>query len=983
DRRKRTSPKSRAPVRERCLPRDDVYSLAAMLIDVRTINTLIPKTGLEGFLAILEKYQALAESKESGDDLIVKLIKELEREAARLHKPKQRKRKAKNLSRGKVSQRKDTHPALERAANEGSMFALTKDQLSNISVKRSAGRLAIRLNGIELNDEKLADQLLQNLLPGYPSGTRTKLLQKLQDPIFRENIINGLMLMYDAVKNRPIPPDTRLCLIVEDKDKPTIIFKDSENNLIAHSGEGKDTGIGRASIYAGYNTIATAIRTSQEKGLKEIIRHEANDIIKGHRNERLRAGNKLYDDVVSNAVNARIAEDFEFVREEVPGQDKKHVRGRANRLWFSDDMIADFNKRGIFVFDIDKTIAARDRKLLDDMVQTIQNLMRNGHLVVIITGQPINVQRERIVDPIAKELRQNLVVMTNEGAVVHHFLNDKDASEYIVTNGFTEQWNYSNEELSTLKDIVEEFVDERGIEYAPGQDGPPDNRENVQLAFKIEASILTRLKYAKEIVKKYAEKGLKGFQCTISGSTTVSLWKEGIAKNTSGLGFLRDSGFEVSDMAYYGDEFFEFGNDLCMLDEKDLLIFAVGRYNPILEGNKNAVYIGAGPYATQLVLDNFVERAAEQIIDNPEGYDFRALIRETAMRQTDWETLNQSYQKRYKRPRRRLEAIRGSWVLEGTRFETLLDRLLEDPVKSGGLSRLSTPEAIAKLSIFHQILREYRVGSSFVDTLYKASFGNALKKDYEMMAKELRKLLPPEEIPPGWAEKYKKSRVNVQALRDILYPLGSVLEEFLGRNATGQLRKSIELLTGQEVSWAQNTQSRKTTRATTLGNIESVANALDAMLDPKGAFPWMLRVLGGDLSFFHKHINITLKPSDYFLSDLDQDNPLQGLGGMVGFGGGGGSRMMGNVLLETMLQQIMLSDMKDMPFTMITPSEDDGGSTFFVVCLVLAMLGVKLPAMGDIANAMSGLTLGKPNVFNEPHFQFIFNIFRSRFPTEG
>lgn len=681
------------------------------------------------------------------------------------------------------------------------------------------------------------------------------------------------------------------------------------------------------------------------------------------------------------------ARDFRFVQGEAIGQDPEVVKGYANKLWFSKRMVDDFNRRGIFVFDIDKTIADRNKNLLDPMVSTIEQLMREGHLVVIITGQPISVQHKRIIDPIENDLLQNLVVMTNEGAVVHHFL--PDAREYIVLNDFTRQWYYNQEELGTLMDIVRDFTQDRGIEFVPTSDGPPENRENVQLAFKIEANVDTRIQYAREIEEEFTRRGLEGFQCTISGATTMSLWKENIGKLSSGIGYLRESGFNAKQMSYYGDEYYEYGNDLCMLEDEDMLIFAVGRYSEALEGHDNTVFVGAGPYATEALLDDFIRVRREQ---GSGENNYRRLIRDIAMKHTDWETLTQHYSDKGMDSRQTLEALRNNWVVPGTQLASLLDRLAEGPLEGDDFRRFYADEAIHRASMdrlrcVHEVLREYRVGASFVETLYEAALGKTLESDFNAAARSMHSILLSAEKQASGAASNEyltmRGTAKFKRLRNALGGFFSILEETLGRNSTGKLKGSLRILTGQASEWVQNSASVERVSEATNSGIKEASEALSTMLNPNGAYPWMLRVVGGRLPFFHSRIDITIDPEDYFPDYVKEDDENQGIGGIVGISGGGGSRMMGSVLLDTMLHHVLLPGADKTAFTMVVPSEDDGGSSSYVAALIAATLGVKLPAMGDIVNAYSGLTLGQPNAFNEPQFQFLYNIFRSRFPKEG
>jgi len=190
-----------------------------------------------------------------------------------------------NLSRGKIDEAKETYPALDKAANEGRMFAVILNQV----------------NGLQEADNRTLGDLFMGNLVGLraPLETGDKLLEKLKDPVFRENLLEGFRLMQGSIKTQPLPQDkpVRLCIVVEDENLPTIVFKDPYNNLIAHSGKGGEADI--LSIYTGYNALNTGINTGQEEAFKEIIAHEARDAIRGkHVDEETEPVSMLYDDTL-------------------------------------------------------------------------------------------------------------------------------------------------------------------------------------------------------------------------------------------------------------------------------------------------------------------------------------------------------------------------------------------------------------------------------------------------------------------------------------------------------------------------------------------------------------------------------------------------------------------------------------------------------------------------------------------------------------
>lgn len=198
-----------------------------------------------------------------------------------------------NLSRGKVDEINETHPALDKAANEGRMFAVTLDEVEKLS---------------ELDEEAMVEVLMKNLVNlRAPPETRTKLLEKLRNSIFRDNLIKGFQLMKEATirqyqeSNEPTPKNLRLCIVEEESNQPTIVFKNIHNNLLSHSGKGVKTNTPYTSIYAGYNAVQYALDANKQEAFKKAKAHEARDIIRGHHVDDAESEvDEFYDEVIRN-----------------------------------------------------------------------------------------------------------------------------------------------------------------------------------------------------------------------------------------------------------------------------------------------------------------------------------------------------------------------------------------------------------------------------------------------------------------------------------------------------------------------------------------------------------------------------------------------------------------------------------------------------------------------------------------------------------
>ena len=120
---------------------------------------------------------------------------------------------------------------------------------------------------------------------------------------------------------------------------------------------------------------------------------------------------------------------------------------------------------------------------------------------------------------------------------------------------------------------------------------------------------------------------------------------------------------------------------------------------------------------------------------------------------------------------------------------------------------------------------------------------------------------------------------------------------------------------------------------------------------------------------------------------------LRGLCGWLAVSGGGGSQMLSRVTLEEWIHQVFPSTFrpsqkdetygKVLPLTVSVPAEDDGGGTGLIIILFEKHFGVKVPAMGDVMNTFSGLSLGELNETGQPRFPYIFNVLRGRFPDDA
>jgi HAD superfamily hydrolase (TIGR01484 family) len=653
------------------------------------------------------------------------------------------------------------------------------------------------------------------------------------------------------------------------------------------------------------------------------------------------------------------------------GQDEK-VAGYADRLLLTNEEKASMQKKGIFVYDIDKTLAGRNKPLLEQTIQTIEKLMRTGHLVVIITGQPIDIQRDRVISPIDPLLRRNLIVVTNEGTSAHHFL--KDGREYVVKNDFTNKFAFTEEQGRIMKEVVDEFMEENGFEYAPGGEFEP--REMTQAAFKIEATLETRTQYAANLEKELKKRDVNKFRGWASGSSTISFLHKDADKRKAGLGFLKEQGFKLKNAVYHGDEFFPGGNDYCIKEDNDIYIAVVGRYDKNMEERKagKVLSIGGGPYATTSFADDFM--AEERLLG--EKSSFRDIMANVASKNINIETTVSNLQKS-RSPREALEYLAYERLPEGSELRNLMDKALNSGIDVKNKD-LTDRVDIQKLTDFICIMQNYKVGPVFINSLYEQMFGNSIEKDFILISALIEDRL----FKDSPLDFNVTSRENF-LLRDLLASYSDLFTILLGNNAASNFARAVEKLTRQDQVWRYNKTERENVIKSASLEIERVKKALGLFFEESGVFRWLLAAFGNNLSSFNEYINIEdlTKPVLDIKDEIPEKDLSELTSGFVALSGGGGAKFLSTVMLEAKVHNFALPLSEKMPFIMIVPAEDDGGGTAIVCHIGKKKYYFKFPAMGDSMNAYSGLSSGERNDLGDSKFPYFYDIVRERFPLEG
>lgn len=723
------------------------------------------------------------------------------------------------------------------------------------------------------------------------------------------------------------------------------------------------------------------------------------------------------------------------------GQNPNFVKFTSDRLLFSKEQMSEFTQKGIFVFDIDKTLASRDQALHEKMVTEIQRLMRAGHLVVINTGQDMSMQRHRIMGTgrktntleellgvplvVTDRLKQNLIVVTNDGSVVHHF--DGDGREYVVDNEFTAQWRYTREIYEEAeKEINRLILDHHGLVY----EEPVVDRERTQIAFKLQASPARRAQLGREVTDHlntlFAARGVQ-FRSEISGTSTISLMVEaqkpqvplddarpeeayryglfdvlGPRRSSKPEGFrfltyefLR-SGLKLDykQMVYFGDEWDRqpgppgadgtptddiLGNDRLLFEAKDLkevYLMNVGDGLPsdflIVPRGENATMVGGGPMETLKVLRLFRDR---NITGNAQ--DFRQIVEKVAAHAADWERETEAL------------AAEHSEHLEGRMRNAMGDAA---PARASG--ERPTPEALER---FTSYLQELRLGPQSVQVVYRHITGGSLLDDFLQLERELTSY-----VSTSRGEVSVNDRTPTDLRLDAL-TFVAMLESLLGSSKPlNDGRVLIEKIVGVGMHWRDRPGEAESIRRNFSQNFESLRGQLEDFFRAQDEFQFKLRLFGGRLpvlaqrereglfSSFKTHIQERLVSSG------------QGLGGIVALSGGGGTRMVSRLIRRSGFHRLVPSAWREsllrdqgeayghvLPLTVGVPSEDDGGGSGVIGFLFEKHFtgrnptGKRTPAMGDFMNTLSGLSLGEITNLGDPSFPYIFNMLRGRIPDDA
>ncbi|MDD4295152.1 MAG: HAD-IIB family hydrolase, partial [Candidatus Omnitrophica bacterium] len=247
-----------------------------------------------------------------------------------------------------------------------------------------------------------------------------------------------------------------------------------------------------------------------------------------------------------------------------------------NDKYSLEDEFVATNLLGVLVFDVDATIAERDKPLDSDMVEIINNLNDSGFQIVIITGQGIEVQKPRL----ASILRPGVIVYSNE-STQKHYVNSQGVLEEDIR--YRKGFDTERQKAQVSEAIYMVINARRASENMPAAIRDVIMREDLtifdrttQLAFKYHLTSEQR-EYLAELVRdELRKRELSGLNVRVSGKTTISVYRSGISKATALNDLILSLRIFPEDIIYFGDEFFNGGNDRPILSVAGVTAVGVG-----------------------------------------------------------------------------------------------------------------------------------------------------------------------------------------------------------------------------------------------------------------------------------------------------------------------------------------------------------------------------------------------------------------------
>ena len=176
-----------------------------------------------------------------------------------------------NIAKGNIPE-EEINKEIEKAVHDGRALPL-----SNIPAKVIERGM---LEEIDKADD-LALLMAFHLYDIDNIDVKNKIKETLED-IDTSVLFEGIEYISKILYGKHEVDEVRIVIIVEKDGKPVMLYKDKDNNVLAHANSGKKQSRNIKSIYFGYNALKRVVQTKDTKALEEVIEHEIRDILRGH-----------------------------------------------------------------------------------------------------------------------------------------------------------------------------------------------------------------------------------------------------------------------------------------------------------------------------------------------------------------------------------------------------------------------------------------------------------------------------------------------------------------------------------------------------------------------------------------------------------------------------------------------------------------------------------------------------------------------------
>src|SRR3989338_6768502 len=216
------------------------------------------------------------------------------------------------------------------------------------------------------------------------------------------------------------------------------------------------------------------------------------------------------------------------------------------------------SKKTIIVADVDETICESCQEISPEMAQKINSLIKAGYQFAFISGTPI------------KELKRMISGKLTEK---HHLLGN-NGTNYVACSKqeFSEVYNYpfTSEEKQEIMAAFEKLIKtENLISLTTAEDQLQDRGSQITLSilgrnaptalkaqYDPNGKIRTRFI---ECLQKYLRP--ENYDLKIGGTTSIDVTRRGHDKAWGMKQFLVHNNFSLSEVVFFGDKIYHYGND--------------------------------------------------------------------------------------------------------------------------------------------------------------------------------------------------------------------------------------------------------------------------------------------------------------------------------------------------------------------------------------------------------------------------------------